>query len=158
MLEGINDAWNSLWRLFSMNTFNGEQNVFNNFSKALKVLRSGIVYATSEVCRQVFEGGAEMVKSLRDEFTRLFTSNPSSSDASAATNTLKTNSGRSGFTSNPGDIAKGFAGSKSAKNSSKRNSKGSNSQNDLNDQMRKHRYMQQMQSQNNKKSSRSNEY
>ena len=139
MLEGINDAWNSLWRIFSINTFNGEQNVFNNLSKILKEVRTGFFYIGGEIARQVFEGGSEVFKTLRDEFTRLFTTDPSSSDAKGATNNLKGSSSQAGFGS-----TKGFAGSKGG-GGSKSSVSQSNQTSDLQERMKRQRYLQQMQ-------------
>jgi hypothetical protein len=88
MLEGMGEAWNSLWRIFSLDTYTGELNVFNNFSKMLKDLRGTVMSIGIEVAKQVFDGGAEIFKGVRDEFVRAFGGNPSSDDASKATSSM----------------------------------------------------------------------
>lgn len=88
MFEGIGEAWNSLWRLFGLDTYSGELNVFNNFSKILRNLRGTVMSFSIEVAKQVFEGGSEIFKGVRDEFVRAFGGNPSSDDASKATSSM----------------------------------------------------------------------
>jgi hypothetical protein len=88
MFEGMGDAWNSLWRLFSLDTFSGELNVFNNFSKILRDLRGTVMSIGIEVAKQVFDGGGEIFKGVRDEFVRAFGGNPSADDANKATSKM----------------------------------------------------------------------
>jgi hypothetical protein len=93
MLEGISDAWNSLWRLFSFDTYTGETNVFNNFSKLIKDLRSTVTNIGTEVTKQLFEAGSEAIKSARDSFASAVGIDPSKFDAGNAANKIGGQSG-----------------------------------------------------------------
>jgi hypothetical protein len=93
MFEGMSDAWNSLWRLFSLDTYSGELNVFNNLSKMIRDLRGTVMSFGIEAAKQVFDNGAEIFKGVRDEFVRAFGGNPSADDASKATSSMSNQSG-----------------------------------------------------------------
>jgi hypothetical protein len=88
MTEGINDAVQGFLRFFSFDTFSGDKNVFSNFAQGLRELRGTVMNISMEVAKQVFDGGAEVFKGVRDEFVRLFGGNPSVDDAGKAASSM----------------------------------------------------------------------
>jgi hypothetical protein len=84
MTEGINDAVQGFLRFFSLDTFSGEKNIFNNFAQGLRELRGTVAKAGFEVAKQVFEAGYEAVKSVRDSVATAIGIDPSALDADKA--------------------------------------------------------------------------
>jgi hypothetical protein len=84
MTEGINDAVQGFLRFFSLDTFSGEKNIFNNFAQGLRELRGTFAKAGFEVAKQVFDAGYEAVKSVRDSVATAIGIDPSTLDAGKA--------------------------------------------------------------------------
>lgn len=83
----------TLGRLFSTDTFNGELNVFSNLAQMIREVRTTVLNISLEAGKQVFEAGSEGFKAVRDSLMSAIGMDPSKLDAGNATNKMGGQSG-----------------------------------------------------------------
>jgi hypothetical protein len=130
----------TIGRLFSTDTFNGESNVFSNFAQMLREVRTAAFGFTIETGKQLFEVGSEAIKSVRDTLASAVGIDPSKFDAGNAASKMGGQSGAAQGAVSGMPNMKDLMGSGSSSSSTDQTS-GSSNKTKLSDKLAQQRMM-----------------